>query len=189
MRGVKIVLEKPLTKAYLLFLFSALPIVNHFNRYMQQQSPILHVLYQELNGVNTKISIVVHEFWVHECCWTCFKVCIDNSEEYLPLHELFVGNNTLSYVEEDGLSSEDVRKFRETIQTWLFAAAKGAVKDYLRVTSYSPISNSFNQAYNNTVWLVRCLLQQSVVPQVVQVGDKPSLQRGIDGFLHVAITS
>ena len=46
MRKVKIVLEKLLTKAYLLFLCSALPIVN-FNRYMQQQSPILHVLYQE----------------------------------------------------------------------------------------------------------------------------------------------
>ena len=38
------------------------------------------------------------------------QVCIDNSEEYLPLHEVFVGHNTLSYLEEeDGLSSEDVR--------------------------------------------------------------------------------
>ena len=38
------------------------------------------------------------------------QVYIDNSEEYLPLHEVFVGHNTLSYLEEeDGLSSEDVR--------------------------------------------------------------------------------
>ena len=35
-RRVKIVLEKPLTKVYLLFLCSVLPIVNNFNRYMQQ---------------------------------------------------------------------------------------------------------------------------------------------------------
>ena len=55
--------------------------------------------------------------------------CIDNSEEYLPLHEVFVGHNTLSHIEEeDGLPSEDVRKFRETIQAWWIAAAKGAVK-------------------------------------------------------------
>ena len=47
------------------------------------------------------------------------QVCIDNSEEYLPLQYL---------EEEDGLSSEDVRKFRETIQAWWIAAAKGAVK-------------------------------------------------------------
>ena len=45
------------------------------------------------------------------------QVCIDNSKEYLPLHKVFIGHNTLSYLEEeDGLSSEDVRKFRETIQ-------------------------------------------------------------------------
>ena len=47
------------------------------------------------------------------------QVCIDNSEEYLPLHEVFVGHNPLSYLEEeDGLLSEDERKFRETIQAW-----------------------------------------------------------------------
>ena len=57
------------------------------------------------------------------------QVCIDNSEEYLPFHEVFVGHNTLSYLEEeDRLSSEDVRKFMETIQAWWIAAAKGAVK-------------------------------------------------------------
>ena len=38
------------------------------------------------------------------------QVYIDNSEEYLPLHKVLVGHNTLSYLEEeDGLSSEDVR--------------------------------------------------------------------------------
>ena len=43
-RREKIVLEKPLAKAYLLFLCSALPIINSFNRYMQQQSPMFRVL-------------------------------------------------------------------------------------------------------------------------------------------------
>ena len=42
------------------------------------------------------------------------QVCIDNSEEYLPLHKVFIGHNTKSYLEEeDGLLSEDVRIFRE----------------------------------------------------------------------------
>ena len=57
MRRVKIVLEKPLAKAYLLFLCSALPIVNNFNRHMLQQSPILHVLYQELDGLIRKFLL------------------------------------------------------------------------------------------------------------------------------------
>ena len=91
------------------------------------------------------------------------QVCINNSEEYLPLHEVFVGLNTLSYLEEeDGLLSEDVRKFRETLQAWWIAAAKGAVKQL--PMSHKLLSNlkKLHQAYNNTVWLVRCLLQQSV---------------------------
>ena len=29
------------------------------------------------------------------------QVCIDNSVEYFPLHEVFVGHNTLSYLEEE----------------------------------------------------------------------------------------
>ena len=45
------------------------------------------------------------------CAEHVSQVCIDNSEEYLPLLKVFVCHNTLSYLkEEDGLSSEDVRK-------------------------------------------------------------------------------
>ena len=50
-RRVKILFEKALTKVHLHFLCSVLPIVNNFNRHMQQQSPILHVLYQELDDL------------------------------------------------------------------------------------------------------------------------------------------
>ena len=95
---------------------------------MQQQSPILHVLYQELDGLVQKFLL---RFMNSEYVYAAehvSQVCSDNSEEYLPLHEVFVGHNTLSYLEEeDGLSSEDVRTFRETIQAWWIAAAKGAV--------------------------------------------------------------
>ena len=62
MRRVKIVLEKPLIKVYPLFLCSALPIVNNFNNYMQQQSPILHVLYQELDGLIRKFLLQFMNF-------------------------------------------------------------------------------------------------------------------------------
>ena len=44
---VKSVLEKPTTKAYLSV---TLPIVNNFNKFMQQQSPVVHILQQELDG-------------------------------------------------------------------------------------------------------------------------------------------
>ena len=105
------------------------------------------------------------------------QVRIDNSEENLPIHEVFIGHNILSYLEEvDGLSSEDVRKFRETNQTWWIAAAKGVVKRL-------PMSHKL---LSNLKWLQPGLQQYSMagqvlaaaecVPQVIQVGDKPSLQ-------------
>ena len=108
------------------------------------------------------------------------QVCIDNSEEYLPLHEGFVGHNTLSYPEEeDGFSSEDVRKLRETIQACWIAAAKGAVKRL-------PISHKL---LSNLKWLQPGLQQYSMagqvlaaaecVPQDVQFGDKPSFKRNL----------
>ena len=112
------------------------------------------------------------------------QVCFDNSEEYLPSHKVFVGHNTLSYIEEeDGLSSaEDVRNFRETIQAWLIAAAKGAVKRL-------PMSHKI---LSNLKWLQPGLQQYSMagqvlaaaeyVPQVVQVGNKPSLQEEFMDF-------
>ena len=110
------------------------------------------------------------------------QVCIDNSEEYLLLHEVFVGHNTLSYLEEeDRLSSEDVR-IRETIQAWWIAAAKGAVQRL-------PMSHKI---LSNLKWLQPGLQQYSMagqvlataeyVPQVVQVGDKPNLQEEFMDF-------
>ena len=107
----------------------------------------------------------------------------DDSEEYLPLHEVFVGHNTLSHLEEeDGLSSEDVKKIRETIQVRWIAAAKGAVKRL-------PISHKL---LSNIKWLQSGLQQYSMagqalaaaecVPQIVQVGDKLSLQEKFMDF-------
>ena len=178
MRRVKIVLKKLRTKAYLLFLCSALPIVNNFNS--------VHAA-----TISNSSCSLPRARWLKFLLWfmnseyVCgaehvSQVCIDNSEEYLPLHEVFIGHNTLS--EEDGLSSEDARNFRETIQAWWIAADKGTVKQL-------PMSHKL---LSNLKWLQPGLQQYSMagqvlaaaecVPQVVQVGDKPSLQEEFMDF-------
>ena len=75
-----------------------------------------------------------------------------------------------------------MRKFRETIQAWWIAAAKGAVKRL-------PMSHKL---LSNLKWLQPGLQQYSMpgqvlaeaecLPQVVQVGDKPSLQEEFMDF-------
>ena len=87
-----------------------------------------------------------------------------------------MGHNILSdHKKENGLSS-DVRKSRETIQAWWIAAAKRDVKQL-------PMSHML---LSNHKWLQPGLQQYSMTGQVlaaaecvyevVQVGDKPSLQ-------------
>ena len=108
------------------------------------------------------------------------QVCIDNSEEYLPLHEVFIGHNTLS--EEDGLSSEDARNFRETIQAWWIAADQGAVKRL--PMSHKLLSNlkRLQPGLQQYSMASQVLAAAECVPQVVQVGDKPSLQEEFMDF-------
>ena len=110
-------------------------------------------------------------------------MCIDNSEEYLPYHEVFVGLNTLSYLEEeDGLSSEDVRRFRETIQAWWIAAAKGSVKQLPMCHKLLSILKWLQLGLQQYTMACQVLAAAECVPQVVQVGDKPNLQEEFMDF-------
>ena len=104
------------------------------------------------------------------------QVCNDNSEEYLPLHEVFVGHHILSYLKEENGLSSDVRKFRETIQAWWIAAAKRAVKHLLM--SHKLLSNlkSLQPGLQQYSMTGQVLAAAECVYKVVQVGDKPSLQ-------------
>ena len=81
-RRVKIVLEKPLTKAYLLFLCSALPIVNNFNRYMQQQFQFF-MFSTKIDGLIPKFLLRFMNSEYMCAAEHVSQVCIDNSEEYL----------------------------------------------------------------------------------------------------------
>ena len=79
MKRVKTVLEKPLTKAYLLFLCSALPVVNNFNRYSNLQffmfstkSSMALIRKYLLRFMNSEYVCAAEHV---------SQVCIDNSEE------------------------------------------------------------------------------------------------------------
>ena len=86
---------------------SALPIVN-FKRNMQQQSPILHVLYQELDDLIRKFPL---RFMNSD--YVCAAEQLRRIS--LVIREVFMSHNTLSYLEEENGLSSDVRKFRESI--------------------------------------------------------------------------
>ena len=87
MKRVKIVLEKPLTKVYLLFLCSALPIIstgtcsNNLQFFMfSTKSSMALIRKFILQFMNSEYVFAAEHV---------SQVCIDNSEEYLHLHERF----------------------------------------------------------------------------------------------------
>ena len=110
---------------------------------MQKQSPILHVLYQELDGLIRKFLLRFMNSEYVCAAEHVSQVCIDNSEDYLPLHEVFVVKTHHHTLKKRMESSEDVRKFRVPIQAWWIAAAKGAVKRL-------PMSHKL---FSNVKWL------------------------------------
>ena len=141
------VLDKPLTKAYLLFLSTTLPIINTFNKFMQQESPLLHVLHDELDGLVRRLLL---RFMKSEHVLTAGSITdVDIKEEYyLPLEDVFVGHNTQQYLESvlDDVSSHELNVFRKTCLAWWYTAAKEALKrlplEHSLLNGYSLASNS-----------------------------------------------
>lgn len=174
-RRVKAVLEAPLTQAYLRFLSSALPIIINFNKLMQRESPVVHVLQQELNGFIQKILLRFMKPDYVLSFSSALEVDIVN-DYFLPLDEVFLGDATLQYIEStDEITTSELRKFQETCLCWWTTAAKEALRRL-------PIDHPL---LSNIKWLQPCLQQYSlanqvqasakVLQQVVKSGEIPVL--------------
>ena len=93
---------------------------------MQQESPVLHVFQQELNSFVRKLLLRCMKPDYSLSFSSALEVDIDNE---LPLHEVFLGDATLQYLEStDEISALDLRKFRETCLCWWSTVAKRVVK-------------------------------------------------------------
>ena len=107
-------LENPSTMAYLLFLNIALPMVNNFNKLMQHHGPVVQRLKQQLDSLIRKLMLrVIKAAKTVSDSSDVTSVDLDDIENFLPLQEVFIGHQTLKYLEDnDSLSITDVRKFR-----------------------------------------------------------------------------
>ena len=141
------------------------PIINVFNKLMQRESPLLHVLQQELNGFVRKLLL---RFMKHDYVLpfsSALEVDINN-EHFLPLDEDFLWDATLQHLEStDEMSASDLRKFREPCLCLWSTAAKEALKRL-------PMQHSL---LSNIQWLQPSLQQYSLANKV-QASAKVLLQ-------------
>ena len=123
---------------------------------MQRESPVLHFLQQELNGFVQKLLLRFMKPDYVLSFSNALEVDID-SERFLPLDEVYLGDATLQYLEStDETSASDLRKFRDTCLRWWSTAAKEALKRL-------PMEHSL---LSNIQWLQPSLQQYSLANQV-----------------------
>ena len=164
-------LEKPITKANFMFLSDSLPVINVFNKVMQQQSPTIHCLHQEVTTFMKKLLLrFMQPQAVQDDIST---INVKDSNKYIQLSDVFTGDQAKSYVEEcDDLSTSDIKQFRENCRNFWIATAEYAIKKL-------PFSN---ELLKNVSWMLpskqdleledQVLGVAAELPQVIPAGQK-----------------
>lgn len=91
-----------------MFLGDSLPVIN---KIMQQQSPAIHFLHQEITAFVKKLLL---QFMQSQTVQSNAKINFKDTSKYKQLSEVFVGDKANMYVDEcDELSTSDIKQFRE----------------------------------------------------------------------------
>jgi hypothetical protein len=93
---ILIALQNPITKIYLEFLQYALKMFNDFNTQFQSEIPLLHTLKQEIQElIRNCANNFMEGDYVDEM--DPLKLVPYNTEQYLPLHEVYLGKIKLGF--------------------------------------------------------------------------------------------
>ena len=116
-------LENPLSRLFLMFLSDALPVINIFNKMMQQQSPALHSLKPEVH------SFFILRFMNPEVLQIPLKdIDLKDTSAYKPLEQVFVGEKAQRYLSDSDLSSSQIKNFHSICQKFWIAGTSYAMK-------------------------------------------------------------
>lgn len=157
-------LEKPMTKAYLMFLSDALPIINNFNKVMQKRSPTIHFLYNEISSFVKKMLLRFMTPTAVQSAINITALDIKNNSLYLPLSEIFIGEKVKQYFSSDDndLSTAEMNKFRETCRDFWIEGSEYAIKKL-------PLNDTL---LKNLQWLTPGMQNYELLEQVLAVGKK-----------------
>lgn len=145
---------------------------------MQQQSPTVHFLHQEITAFVKKLLLrFMHPRAVQGSNADISKINVKDSSKHKQLSEVFIGDQANTYVEEcDDLSTNDVKLFRETCKMFWIAAAEYAIKKL-------PFNNKL---LGNISWMLplkqdlelenQVLGVAADLPQVIPVEQKSALR-------------
>ena len=166
-------LENPLSRLYLMFLSDALPVINIFDKMMQQQSPVLHSLKREVHSFIKELNL---RFMNPEVIQTPLNdVDVSDISAYKPLEDVFIGEKAQKYLADNDLSSSEIKSFRSTCQKFWIASTTYAMKK-LPVSHGLLDSIDWIQPFTNDYGKVdQVLAGARLLPQVVEENERAAL--------------
>ena len=112
-----------------MFLSDSLPVINTFNKLMQQQASIIHFLHQEITSFVKKLLLRFMQSQAVQGNADISKINAKDGDKYKQLSDTFIGDKARAFVDEcDDLSTSDVRQFQENCRNFWIAAAEYAIK-------------------------------------------------------------
>ena len=152
-------LEKSLSKLFLMFLSDALPVINIFNKMMQQESPALHFLRQEVHSFLKKLIL---RFMTPEVLQIPLKdIDLNDTAFYKALDEVFVGVKAQRYLRDSDLSNTEIKDFQRSCQIFWIAGASYAMKKL-------PVSH---ELLDNISWMLPFTTDYTKAGQVLSVAN------------------
>ena len=95
-----------------MFLSDSLPVINIFNKMMQQQSPALQSLKQEVHSFFKKLILrFMNPEAIH---MPLQEIDINDTSAYKPLEQVFIGGKAEIYLSDSDMSRSEVNSFRGT---------------------------------------------------------------------------
>lgn len=131
LQKIKQQFENPLTKLYLLFLSSALPLFDSLNVFLQQEQPVIHQLHSKLNNFFTELVVrFVKASSVPESERNLLHVKFSSIKCQKNDCELVIGAKTRAYLKEISLHEDRLKMFFADVRSFYTKTCDYIVKKW-----------------------------------------------------------
>ena len=129
---LNVALQNPVTKVYILFLSHTIPAFDDFNKLLQKEEPVIHILKKQLHGVYNELLVRFVTPQAIAKAKTVFDVDYSCRENQKDRCDLIIGASTKQLISElkatQLISTSELRVFYTSVRQY-FSTALDYIKD------------------------------------------------------------
>lgn len=124
-------IRDPLTKLYLLFLSSILPVFNAVNIFLQQEAPAIHLLYRKLNSLFSDLLVrFVKPSALSDEAASMTAIQFSKRKHQKDDGDLVIGAESKSYIKSANLTATQLQKFYSEVRNFYVASCQYILKKF-----------------------------------------------------------